>query len=31
MNDAIFDKIDFGLFQPLIDDDDITDISYCNH
>ena len=31
MNDAIFDKLDFGLFKPLIDDDDITDISYCNH
>ena len=31
MNDAIFDKLDFGLFKSLIDDDDITDISYCNH
>ena len=31
MNDTIFDKLDFGLFKPLIDDDDITDISYCNH
>ena len=31
MNEAIFDKLDFGLFQPLLDDDDITDISYCNH
>ena len=31
MNDAIFDKLDFGLFNPLIDNDDITDISYCNH
>ncbi len=31
MNEAIFDKLDFGLFKPLIDDDDITDISYCNH
>ena len=31
MNDSIFDKLDFGLFKPLIDDDDITDISYCNH
>ena len=31
MNDAIFDKLDFGLFKPLIDNDDITDISYCNH
>ena len=31
MNDTIFDKLDFGLFEPLIKDDDITDISYCNH
>ena len=31
MNDSIFDKLDFGLFKPLLDDDDITDISYCNH
>ncbi len=31
MNDSIFDKLDFGLFKPLIDDEDITDISYCNH
>ncbi len=31
MNDTIFDKLDFGLFKPLLDDDDITDISYCNH
>lgn len=31
MNDSIFDKLDFGLFKPLIDNDDITDISYCNH
>ena len=31
MNDAIFDKLDFGPFKSLIDDDDITDISYCNH
>lgn len=31
MNDSIFDKLDFGLFEPLIKDDDITDISYCNH
>lgn len=31
MNEAIFDKLDFGPFRPLIDDDDITDISYCNH
>lgn len=31
MNEAIFDKLDFGPFKPLIDDDDITDISYDNH
>ena len=31
MNDSIFDKLDFGFFEPLIKDDDITDISYCNH
>ena len=31
MNDSIFDKLDFGLFKSLIDNDDITDISYCNH
>ena len=31
MNDAIFDKIDFGPFQPFLTNDDITDISYCNH
>ena len=31
MNEAIFDKLDFGPFRPLLDDDDITDISYCNH
>ncbi len=31
MNDAIFDKLDFGPFQPFLLNDDITDISYCNH
>ena len=31
MNDSIFDKLDFGFFEPLIKNDDITDISYCNH
>ena len=31
MNDSIVDKLDFGLFKSLIDNDDITDISYCNH
>ena len=30
MNDQIFDKLDFGPLKPLLDDDDITDISYCN-
>ena len=30
MNENIFDKLDFGPFKPLLDNDDITDISYCN-
>ena len=30
MNENIFDKLDFGPLQPLLDDDDITDISFCN-
>ncbi len=30
MNEAIFDKLDFGPLRPLLDNDDITDISYCN-
>ena len=30
MNESIFDKLDFGPFKPLLDNDDITDISYCN-
>ena len=30
MNESIFDKLDFGPLQPLLDDDDITDISFCN-
>lgn len=30
MNDNIFDKLDFGPLKPLLDDDDITDISFCN-
>ena len=30
MNGTIFDKLDFGPFRPLLDDDDITDISYDN-
>ena len=31
MTESIFDKLDFGVLKPLLDDDDITDISYCNH
>ena len=31
MNESIFDKLDFGVLKPLLDDDDITDISYSNH
>ena len=30
MNESIFDKLDFGYLKPLLDNDDITDISYCN-
>ena len=30
MNESIFDKLDFGPFKPLLDNDDITDISYDN-
>ena len=30
MNESIFDKLDFGPFRPLLEDDDITDISYDN-
>lgn len=30
MTESIFDKLDFGPFKPLLDNDDITDISYCN-
>ena len=30
MNGTIFDKLDFGPLKPLLDNDDITDISYCN-
>ena len=30
MNENIFDKLDFGAFRPLLDNDDITDISYSN-
>ena len=31
MNENIFDKLDFGPFRPLLDDDDITDVSYDNN
>ena len=30
MNENIFDKLEFGPFRPLLDNDDITDISYSN-
>ncbi len=30
MTESIFDKLDFGPFKPLLENDDITDISYCN-
>ena len=30
MDENIFDKLDFGPLKPLLDDDDITDISFCN-
>jgi pilus assembly protein CpaF len=30
MGDVVFSQIDFGLLQPLLDNDDITDISYSN-
>jgi len=30
LNDAIFSQIDWGPLKPLIDEDDITDISYSN-
>lgn len=30
MNENIFDKLDFGPLRPLLENDDITDISYCN-
>lgn len=30
MGDAIFSQIDFGLLEPLLKDDNITDISYSN-
>ena len=30
MDTMVFSQIDFGLIQPLLDNDDITDISYSN-
>ena len=30
MDNVVFSQIDFGLFMPLLKDDDITDISYSN-
>ena len=31
MNENIFDKLDFGPFRSLLDNDDITDISFDNN
>jgi len=31
MDDVSFSQIDFGLFQALLDNDDVTDISYSNN
>ena len=31
MHDSLFSQIDFGAFEPLLNDDDITDISYTNN
>ena len=30
MDTMVFSQIDFGLLMPLLEDDDITDISYSN-
>src|SRR5574344_973231 len=30
MDDVVFSQIDFGLLMPLLENDDITDISYSN-
>ncbi len=30
MNDVLFSQIDFGPLEELLNDDDITDISYSN-
>ena len=29
--EIVFSQIDFGLLQPLLDDDDVTDLSYSNN
>ena len=31
MDEIVFSQIDFGLLMPLLEDDDITDISYSNN
>ncbi len=31
MEEAVFSQIDFGLLMPLLEDDDVTDISYSNN
>lgn len=31
MDDVVFSQIDFGLLMPLLNDDDVTDISYSNN
>ena len=31
MEDVVFSQIDFGLLMPLLEDDDVTDISYSNN
>ena len=31
MNENIFDKLDFGPLRPLLDNDDITDVSFDNN
>ena len=30
MEEVVFSQIDFGLFIPLLENDDVTDISYSN-
>lgn len=31
MTDSLFDQIDFGVVKPLLEDDNVTDISYGNN